>query len=71
MATKVIIVNDEDETESFKRSDCECEFCDKMHSSVKEWKTFTPETNLQKNMMAVIERIETRSQKSLRNKNIK
>ena len=53
--------------QSFKRSNCECEFCDKIHSSVKEWKTFTPVTNLQKNMMDVIERIE----KNLRNKNIK
>ena len=36
MDTKFIITDDE--TESFKRSNCNCEFCDKMHSSVKNGK---------------------------------
>ena len=42
MVRKVIITNDE--SESFKRSIYDCEFCDTMHSSVKELDTFTPKT---------------------------
>lgn len=59
---KVIITNDN--TESFTDSSCDnCDFCKKMHISVKEWDTFTPETNLQKNMINVIKKIEEREQK--------
>lgn len=61
MARKVIITNDE--SESFKRSICDCEFCDTMHASVKEWDTFTPKTVLQKNIMKVVKRIEEREKK--------
>tara|TARA_B110000908_G_scaffold168744_1_gene224325 strand:+ start:292 stop:498 length:207 start_codon:yes stop_codon:yes gene_type:complete len=55
MARRLIITDD---TETFTKSTCDCEFCDKMHSSSKEWATFIPETNIQKNMLAVVAKIE-------------
>ena len=57
--SKLIIV--QDETEIFKKSTCDCDFCDSMHKSAKEWETFVPTTQLQKGMMKTVAKIEERS----------
>lgn len=44
--------------ESFKPSICNCEHCVYTHLSQSEWKTFKPETNLQKRMKTIIKDIE-------------
>lgn len=59
MSRKVII--SDDYSEKFKRSDCSCQFCRSMHTANEEWGHFVPRTNLQKNMISVVDRIETRN----------
>jgi hypothetical protein len=38
-----------------------------MHTSIKEWDTFVPETILQKNMKQVVAKIEARAKKPVKN----
>jgi DNA gyrase inhibitor GyrI len=49
-----------DETETFTRSTCNCQFCVSTHAFVNEWSGFVPKTKLQKGMKDVVEKIETR-----------
>lgn len=53
-------VPDED---NFSVSECNCKSCRAMHFSIIEWQTFTPKTNLQKNMKRVIHDIENNARK--------
>jgi hypothetical protein len=64
MRGKLIIVKNE--TETFTKSTCNCAFCASMHKASEEWDTFVPETNLQKNMMEVVARIEARETRKRR-----
>lgn len=50
----------ENSKEKFSQSTCDCEKCREIHRSQKEWETFKPKTNLQKRMMDVIKRIESK-----------
>lgn len=52
---RVLISQDED---SFTPSSCECEFCQDMHKSLREWDTFTAKTAIQRNMLRVVSSIE-------------
>ena len=56
---KLNIVEDKD-GEPFSTSPCDCHFCLSMHLSNAEWKTFTPKTNLQRRMMAVVDKWENK-----------
>lgn len=53
-----VTVIPDDEGELFSMSSCECSECKSMHSSQLEWLTFKPETQLQKQMISVIAKIE-------------
>jgi hypothetical protein len=63
MSTKrkysVVTIPDK-KAETFSPSSCSCQKCKLMHISQLEWNSFIPETNLQKQMMTVIETIESR-----------
>lgn len=48
----------ENETEKFTESQCDCLSCLQMKISVSEWDSFNPETALQKRMKDVVKRIE-------------
>ena len=52
---KVLISPDED---NFTPSSCDCEFCQDMHKSLREWYTFTAKTAVQRNMLRVVKTIE-------------
>ena len=52
---KVLISPDED---NFTPSSCDCEFCQDMHKSLREWDTFTAKTAVQRNMLRVVKTIE-------------
>jgi len=47
-----------EEDEKFSPSLCECETCDQMHASVKEWKKFKSTTALQRGMKKIVAKIE-------------
>ena len=53
-----VIVIPDNEDKSFSPSICTCKQCQLMHMAQLEWDTFTPNTNLQKNMKKVISNIE-------------
>lgn len=59
MSKNLVIVKEE--TETFTRSTCDCQFCASTHASVAEWDTFVPKTKLQKGMKDVVANIERRS----------
>lgn len=48
------------EDEPFTVSNCKCDFCIGTHVSIMEWETFTAKTELQRNMLRVVDRIEKR-----------
>lgn len=56
MSGKLTIVPDE--TETFTKSTCNCEFCESMHKSVNDWEMFIPTTILQQKMKTTIANIE-------------
>ena len=55
----VTVIPDNEEKE-FSPSMCTCSQCQLMHMAQLEWDTFTPNTNLQKNMKNVVSSIESR-----------
>lgn len=59
---KVLISPDED---NFTPSVCECEFCQDMHKSLREWDTFTAKTAVQRNMLRIVDRLENNTRKVL------
>ena len=61
---RVIITEDKDD---FTESECVCKVCKSMNDTGKEWDSFTPQTNLQKRMKDVIEKIENREKKRRKN----
>lgn len=52
---KLIITNN---SESFTRSKCDCEFCQETHSHVDKWDRYIPRTQLQKSMINITKKIE-------------
>lgn len=54
-----------DNQEVFSRSTCMCEFCTETHKAVDKWDTYTPQTNLQYNMLDVAKRIEERYKRKI------
>ena len=52
----VLISQDE---ETFTPSTCECEFCQDMHKSLREWDKFVAKTAVQRNMLKVVKKIES------------
>jgi hypothetical protein len=74
MSTKTLYsvnVIPDKEGEKFSPSFCKCKDCMIMHSTQLEWDTFTSKTKLQKRMMAVISKIETREKKGVISNKIK
>lgn len=57
---KVLISPDED---NFTPSLCNCEFCQDMHKSSREWDTFTAKTAVQRNMLSIVNTIENNNLK--------
>lgn len=53
-----VTVIPDNEEKKFSPSMCTCSQCKLMHMAQLEWDTFTPNTNLQKNMKKVISNIE-------------
>lgn len=49
------------EGETFSPSFCSCDKCKLMHYAQLEWDTFIPETSLQKQMVSIIDTIESRA----------
>ena len=56
---KSFIVPD-DQGEPFTRSDCKCEFCIHMHNCNVEWSSFICRTQLQKRILEVVSKLETK-----------
>ena len=54
---KVIIENTD---EKFSKSRCDCATCKRMNEANNEWEEFVPETDLQKRMIEIVTRIESR-----------
>ena len=54
--SKLIIVPEKIE-EDFTMSSCDCDWCEDMHNSVKEWEKYTPTTALQRGMKRVVSKI--------------
>lgn len=74
MSTKTLYsvnVTPDKEGEKFSPSFCKCKDCMIMYSAQLEWDTFTSKTKLQKRMMAVISKIETREKKGVISNKIK
>ena len=64
--SKIIIVSDNAET--FTKSQCKCEFCFDIHKASMDWESYVPETNIQKNMLAIVKHIEQRENGKIVNK---
>ena len=61
MSEKKIIITPEDNLDdTFTHSNCECDLCKGITRVNKEWEEYVPITNLQKRMVSVISRIESR-----------
>lgn len=55
-----VTVTPDNEEKEFSLSMCTCRHCQLMNMAQLEWDTFTPNTNLQKNMKKVISNIENK-----------
>lgn len=59
-----LIITEDEETEKFSESKCDCDFCKSVHQSNLEWNTFQPKNRLQKRMKKIVKRLEKRVRKN-------